>query len=90
MGDEAHRKPCRLRLLRQTGAENAMAALVGDRMRCQESHGRRLHDSVGLEEAEAHAGRHLELEVSRRRVGDRTEALDGAVDQMAASAIRSG
>jgi hypothetical protein len=65
-----------LRLVRQLEAEHLELALVGDRLRSQQSHRRRLPGPVGAEQADARALRHVEIEPVDG--GDRPVALDDA------------
>ena len=66
----------RLRLLRQPEAEHLELALVGDRLRGQQPHRRRLAGAVRPEQADARALRHVEVEPVDG--GDRAVALHHA------------
>ena len=68
----------RLRLLRQPEAEHLDLALVGDRLRRQQPHRRRLAGAVRPEQADARALRHVEVEPVDR--GDRAVALHRAAE----------
>ena len=59
---DAHARPRELRFARQLVSEHAERAGVGDRLACEHPHRRRLAGAVRSEQAEAGAGRHLEVE----------------------------
>ena len=73
---DAALRACHLRFLRQLEAEHLDLALVGDRLRGQESHRRRLAGAVRAEQPNASPDRDLEVEAVDG--GDLPVALDGA------------
>ena len=62
LGDDAALGPRLLRLAGQPVAEHLELALVGDRLRRQHLHGRRLAGAVRAQEADAGARRHVQVE----------------------------
>jgi hypothetical protein len=79
LGNDAHLHARLLGLLGQPVAQHADLALGRQRLRRQRPHGRRLAGAVGAEQAEADAGRHLEVEPVDG--GDLAVALDRAADR---------
>jgi hypothetical protein len=71
--DDAAAGACLLRLAGQSEAEDVQLSLVGDRLRREEPHGRRLARAVRAEQPDARAEGHLEVEVVDG--GDRAVAL---------------
>ena len=74
--DDAALGAGRLRLARQPEAQHLDLALVGDRLRREEPHRRRLPGAVRAEQADAGADRDVEVQVVDR--GDRPVALHDA------------
>ena len=74
--DDAALRARHLRLARQPEAEHLELALVGDRLRGEEPHRRRLARAVRAEQADARALGHVEVEAVDG--GDRAVALDDA------------
>ena len=82
----AHLHPRLLGLSGKREAEHSDLALVGERLRGQHAHGRRLSRAVGAEQAEADAGRRLEIQAIDGL--DRAEALRHAAQRD--SCLRAG
>jgi hypothetical protein len=76
LGHDSALSPRRLRFLRQPESEHLELALVGDRLRRQEPHRRRLAGPVRAQQADTRPFRHVEVEPIHR--GDRTVALHHA------------
>ena len=76
LGRHAEPRARLLRLARQPVAEHLELALVGDRLRREQPHRRRLARAVRAEQADARAGGHVEVEPVDG--GDRPVALDDA------------
>ena len=74
--DDAALRPGLLRLAGQLEAEHLELALVGDRLRGQQAHRRRLARAVRPEQADARPHGHVEVEPVHR--GDRPVPLDDA------------
>ncbi len=75
---DAELRPRLLRLLRQREAEQLQLALVGDRLRGQQAHRRRLAGAVRAEQADARALGHVEIESVDG--GDLAVALDDTAE----------
>ena len=77
-GHDTHLHPRLLGLVGQPVAEHVISPAVGERLRGEHPHRRRLAGAVGAEQPEADAGRDLEVEAVDR--GDLPEPLDGAAE----------
>ena len=75
---DAHLRPRLLRVAGQRVAEHLELALVGDRLRGEQPHRRRLARAVGPEQADARPLGHVEVEAVDR--GDRPVALHDALE----------